>query len=262
MLARTSDFHTKPVASSLSQRDRLKHYHSRTIPVTHNLYMPAGSFAISTTSPQFAEMFMALNDANAAIVAYSDAVSSKDSEKWSVASQRFAALADFAFAVNDADDSKANLNLATICDSRVLLENACAAASMYYTPSNHTNVDMLHKMDELNSAAGEFALLDGIKIRGRQAVVECETNLNAADEAMPSVSNSDDPEVQSQAIEEYKVRAATAVVLAKMVPDEAKTELFDNVKKRVAAADETLRQYYADDYNRLIRDAETMCARK
>ena len=79
---------------------------------------------------------------------------------------------------------------------------------------------------------------------------------------MPSVSNSDDPEVQSQAIEEYKVRAATAVVLAKMVPEEAKTELFDNVKKRVAAADETLRQYYADDYNRLIRDAETMCARK
>ena len=218
-----------------------------------------GSFAISTTSPHFASMFIHLNDANAAVVAYTEALAHTDSERWKVAAERFEKLNAFPFETNANEDSKSHLNLATVCDNKSALTNACAAVQMYYTPANHTDADKLREMEELNVAAGEFALLDTKKIRGRRLIVECEANLDSADAAMPSITNSEDAESQSRAVEEYKTHASMAVTLAKMVPDQLNSEGFEELKKRITAADETLKQYYSDDYNKLMRDAETAC---
>lgn len=254
MLSTLPNWHTKPTASPLTLRDRLHHYKSRTIPITHKPFMPIGSFAISTTSPHFAKMFMTLNDANAAVAAYTEALSNNDSERWRTAAERFEKLEPFSFETNAEEDSKANLNLATVCDNKTQISNACTAVQMYYTPANHLDSDKLREMEDINVSAGEFALLDSTKIRGRRTIVECENNLKSADEAMPEI-NSDDADMQRNAIEKYKLHASVAVTLAKMVPDQMKNESFEELQKRVNSADEMLKQYYSDDYDKLMREA-------
>jgi hypothetical protein len=219
--------------------------------------MPFGSFAISTTSPQFATMFTTLNKAHLASVCFGDAVQMNTPEKWKRAAEVAKNMSPFNFEVNSENDAT-HLNLAVVADKRDELAAACLAMALYTDPVNHTIVAKLKEMETENTAACELALLNSTLIRGRRSTVECEHNLELAAAAIPAITagaNADN-ENAADVISTYKLAASTAVCAFTKIPSEMANKLPPELHERISRVQDTLKQYYANDYDQLMRDAD------
>ena len=199
-------------------------------------------------------MFMTLNAAHTACTLFGEAVEHSTPDKWNTAANAFEATKPFAYDINASKDAS-YLNLATVADKKVELVAACNAMALYTDPANHSNVEKLKEMEKYNKTACDMALLDSEKIRGRRSIVECETHLKLATDAIPDVAL--DPEESAQeTTDRYKKHASIAVHAFSKIPKDMLKSASPELPARIASTNETLKQYYAKDYQSLMQEAE------